>query len=525
MKTQLILLETHDDTISIRDKMSWAKTPRILLVWPNKGRVDVRPLDLALLRRHALSLGAELGLVTRDSGIRAAARQMGLPVFSKAGHAQRKAWPLRVSVRAERRTSIALSTDTSALRHAPPAGTLQDNVALSAGAPRLDLRAVRAALPGQQLFAEQSAAVRLAIFSVGVLAVLLMPLFFLPSAEIHLSAPTRPQSVEIDVSAEPDVTQVSLTGVIPSHLLTFDFELTDSIHASGQTVAPNQAAEGSVRFTNLSAAAVEVPEGTVVLSLSEPPVRFATLEAAQVPLGKGSTAYVRVRALALGTAGNVPIAAVTAFEGPLGLSLGVINLSPMRGGADLTVSAPTDADRQALHNRLLTTIKSEAKKQLSAHSQPGDVLFPLSFGFSKVLDETYTPKPGQPGGKLTLTLRAEFHAYYASAADLKQLAGQALDASLPAGYEPVEATLDISSVSPLFGGAQGLTRWRIRGLRILRARIDPAQVISIVRGKTAGRARGLLQETFGLESAPQISIQPFFWPWLPSLPFQIKVTG
>jgi hypothetical protein len=34
-----------------------------------------------------------------------------------------------------------------------------------------------------------------------------------------------------------------------------------------------------------------------------------------------------------------------------------------------------------------------------------------------------------------------------------------------------------------------------------------------------------LQETFGLESAPQISIQPFFWPWLPSLPFQIKVIG
>ena len=98
MKTQLIQLESHDDIISIRDKMSWAKTPRILLVWPRKGRVGVRPFDLVLLRRHAESLGAELGLVTHDAEIRAAARPMALPVFSKTGHAQRKPWPLRESV-------------------------------------------------------------------------------------------------------------------------------------------------------------------------------------------------------------------------------------------------------------------------------------------------------------------------------------------------------------------------------------------------------------------------------------------
>jgi hypothetical protein len=518
MKTQLILLETHDDVISIRDKMSWAKTPRILLVWPRKGRVDVRPFDLALLRRHATSLGADLGLVTRDSEIRAAARRMDLPVFSKAGNAQRKIWPLRVTVHPERRASTSLS-------RRPPVGSTGTSHTLSTSSPRLDLRAVRAALPSPAWFADQSAAVRLFIFSLGVLAVLIIPLFFIPSAEIRLDAPTRPQSVEIDVSAEPDVTQVSLAGVIPSRLLTFDFELSDSMRASGETVAPNQAAEGGVRFTNLAAAAVEVPEGTVVLTLSNPPVRFATLEVTQVPLGSGSIAYARVRALALGSTGNVPVAAVTAFEGPLGLSLGVINLSPMRGGADLTTVAPTDADRQTLHNRLLATIQAQAKGRLAAQLQPGDVVFASSLVLSKILDETSTPKPGEPGGKLTLTMRAEFRAHYAAAADLEQLAASALDASLPPGDEPVAASLQVSAVSPLFGNADGLTRWRMRASRMLRARIDPAQVISIAQGKTAARARGLLQEAFGLESAPQISIQPFFWPWLPSLPFQIKITS
>lgn len=477
--------------------MSWAKTPRMLLVWPAKGHVDVRPLDLTLLRRHATSLGAELGLVTRDAEIRAAARRIDLPVFSKPGQAQRKHWPLRTSIHPERR------------------------------APRLDLRAIRAALPQRDLFADfsQSTVARLVIFSVGVLAVLLVPLFFVHSAEIHLTAPTRSQSVEIAVSAEPDAAQVSLAGVIPSRLQTFELELADSIGASGQTVVPNQAAEGTVRFTNLSAGLVDVPLGTVLLTLANPPVRFATVEATQVSLGAGSTAFARVRALAPGVAGNVPAGGISAFEGPLGLSLSVTNLFAMQGGADLTTASPTDEDRQTLHKRLLSAITTQASARLSAQFQPGDVPFPVSLGLSKIIGESYTPGPGEPGGRLKLTMRAEFQVHYAAAADLKQLAQSVLDASSPADYIPVEDTLNITEASPLFGGPDGLTRWRIHASRSVHARIDPARVISLVQGQTARRAGSVLRETLGLDSAPQISIQPFFWPWLPSLPFRIKVTS
>ena len=497
MKTQLIPLESHDDIISIRDKMSWAKTPRILLVWPSGGQVDVRPLDLTLLRRHATSLGAELGLVTRNAEIRAAARRIDLPVFSKPAQAQRKTWPLRISAHAGRR------------------------------APRLDLRSVRAALPNRELFDDfrESTLARLIVFSMGVLAVLFLPLFFIPSAEISLTAPTRPQSVEIDVSAEPAAEQVSLTGVIPSHLLSYNVELTDSIAATGQAGIPNQAADGMLRFTNVSAPAVDVPEGTVVLPLSAPPVLFATVEAARVAPGAGSTAYARARALSPGTIGDLPPGSLTAFEGSLGLSLRVTNPAGTRGGADLPTVAPIEADRQTLHDRLLKSLETLGRQRLAAQFQPGDVVFPTSFGFSRLVQETYTPAIGQPGSKLTLTLRAEFHAYYAAAADLQQLAGSVLDTSLPPGYDPVAKSLNISPVSVLFGDTDGLTHWRIHASRTLRARIEPAQVISIVQGKTVQRAGTLLRETFGLESAPQIRIRPFFWPWLPALPLQIKVTG
>src|SRR5512140_2405664 len=93
MKTQIITLESHDDLISVRDRMSWAKTPRILLVWPKGEPVDLRLLDLKVLKRHANALGAQLGIVTRGDAIRRKAEAAGLPVFESSAAAQREAWP------------------------------------------------------------------------------------------------------------------------------------------------------------------------------------------------------------------------------------------------------------------------------------------------------------------------------------------------------------------------------------------------------------------------------------------------
>jgi len=60
VKTQIITLETHDDLISVRDRLSWAKTPRVLIVWPKYAKVALRFVDLKVLQRHAESLGSQL---------------------------------------------------------------------------------------------------------------------------------------------------------------------------------------------------------------------------------------------------------------------------------------------------------------------------------------------------------------------------------------------------------------------------------------------------------------------------------
>ncbi len=496
MRTQVIHLDPHDDLISIRDRMAWAKTPRILLVWPARGRVGVRPLDLTLLRRHAEALGAELGLVTRDGGIRSAAREMNLPVFRTAADAQKKPWPLSQPARPQRR------------------------------APRADLRALQAQLHLSDWFSagQQDSATRVTVFTLGVLAVLVLMLIFIPSAEIRISAPEQVQSVTISVSAEAQASAVQLSGVIPARVRSLELDIADTILASGQVTVPQAAAEGMGLFTNLTEDPQTLPAGTVLLTRSDPPVAFLTVESAELPAGKGETVEIPIRAAAPGLTGNVPAESITAFEGPLGLLVEVTNPEAMRGGSEASLPAATDADREALRKRLLADLEQQARERLPQLLSPGDVPFPSSLLLVRVIEETFTPPAGQPGAKLTLSLKAEFSLSYATDADLQELAQRVLDASLPAGASSVPGPVKVSAASPLFGDGE-IVRWQVLAERKVRPSVDAGQVISLVMGKTARRAGSLLTQSLGLEQPPQVSIRPAWWPWLPFLPIRITVTN
>ena len=92
VKTQIIQLEAHDDTISVRDKMDWSQTPRALLVWPERGSVLRARLDLILLERYSSSHGSQLALLTQDPEVIFQAGEAGIPVFQSRKTAQLQSW-------------------------------------------------------------------------------------------------------------------------------------------------------------------------------------------------------------------------------------------------------------------------------------------------------------------------------------------------------------------------------------------------------------------------------------------------
>jgi hypothetical protein len=491
MKTQIITLESHDDLISVRDRMSWAKTPRILLVWPKYEKVTLRQVDLKVLQRHASSLGAQLGLVTRARRVRADAEALRIPVFESTGQAQRLAWPK------PRRRKWVLRP------------------------PRKDLREQR-----EQVFVKEAQwrlhpVTRVGAFLLGVLSVLALVALFLPRAEVTLHPQSNMQSLVLPVIAGPSVESVFITGSIPAHEKRVIVEGTQNVVVTGEGVTPQSKARGVVIFRNLTQQAVMVPSGTVVRTADN--VRFRIIRDGEVPAGVEETIEVPVEAVESGRAGNVEAETIVIVEGRLGLSLSVINPEPLTGGREIPSVQASDRDRARAKNMLMETLESEASTRLVEELKSGDVLFDDTFAVSQIISEVYDPPAGAAGTRLTLTMQVEFSTLYASASDLTELALLALNASIPTGFTAGSEELTLKAVTEPILNDDGFTRWTVRAERRIVQQIRTAQVTQMIQGIGALRAKTLLEQSLPLEDAPAVHLSPAWWPWVPIVPFRISV--
>jgi hypothetical protein len=95
VKIQIIYLDPQDDHASAREKLNWCQAPRAALVWPNRGRILTRRLDLVLIERHAQKRGVKIGLVTLDPTIREHALAIGIPTFDSVDDVSQESWYAR----------------------------------------------------------------------------------------------------------------------------------------------------------------------------------------------------------------------------------------------------------------------------------------------------------------------------------------------------------------------------------------------------------------------------------------------
>ncbi len=491
MKTQIITLESHDDLISVRDRMSWAKTPRILLVWPKYEKVTLRQVDLKVLQRHALTLGAQLGLVTRARRVRQEAESLRIPVFESTGQAQRLAWPTPRRRRWVQRP------------------------------PRKDLREQREQVLVREEAWRAHPATRVGAFMVGVAAVLVLVALFIPRAEVVLQPQSKTQSVVLPVIAGRSIESVFITGTIPAHEKRVIVEGTQTVNVTGRGVTPQSQARGRVTFRNLTQQAVTIPRGTIVRT--EENIRFETTRAGEVPAGVEETVELPIIAVESGRSGNVEAETIVVVEGRLGLSLSVTNPEPLTGGRETSSVQASDTDRERAKEALMEKLEEQARAQFEEELQTGDVLFEDSFEVSQILSEVYDPPAGAASTKLTLNMQAEFSTLYADASDLTELAALALNASLPSGFAADSEALSLEPVTQPIRNDDGFTRWTVRAERRIVQQIHLPQVTQLIQGISARRAQSLLENNLTLENAPEIRLSPAWWPWVPIAPFRISV--
>lgn len=501
MKTTILQLESHDDVISTRDKMTWSKTPRIMLVWPRRGKILQRKVDLVLLQRQGQQLGAQVALVTRDAQVIAHAREVGLPVFSSSRQAQRRPWGPRAPL--------------PQLRPADQPAPGQEG-----------LRQQKAALqiPANPFWQRQS--VRLFTFLCGVIAVLALALFFYPSAQVRIQPARVTQALDVALRASPEFSTATTSGDIPARMVRLVVEGSAQRPTSGMTSAADSFASGSVRFTNLTTQSVRLPVGLVVRTLDDPPVRFALLETVEVPAGVGLTVDAPVRAQLPGSAGNLPAGSIAAINSEQGASVKVTNVEPLQGGTERLARSPSAADVEGVRAALLTSLRQQALDGFVRGAAAGEQVLPESVLISSVEQEEATPQISQPGDVLSLRMRVEYTALMVKTADLNQVITAGMDANLPGGFRVLDNTLTITpgDKMALETGGKAL-RWQIHAERQVEARWTEEGVIQAVLGRSLVSAAAEVQRRVPLQTEPRISVSPAFWQRLPYLPFRITVVA
>ena len=491
MKTKIITLESHDNLISVRDKLSWAKTPRILLVWPKYEDVTLRLLDLKVLQRHADSLGAQLGLVTRWNNVKRDAESLNIPVFDSTASAQKDLW----AVSAPRKRRLPKP-------------------------PQADLRKRRDEIRIQESAWMKSLVGRISLFTIGVISVLVLAGLFIPRAVVTLHPESKIVSAVIPVQASLTFNSVSLNGDLPAQeiFVTVDVEKTKTI--TSRIAIPKTKAKGFVQFQNLSSSEVTIPAGTIVAT--QDLIRFETLNRVLLTGGVNQIVEVPIQAVNAGEIGNVAAEKIISIEGPLGLLMKVANPESTMGGDDENAIGANETDRLDLREQVLNELNLIAEIEMRSQITEKDFLLLDTIELTEMLVEEFSPPENEASNSLTLKMQAEFSARYILANDIQALTSSSLNASIPQGFVSLgEMTFDL--FEPPVTDSEGVTRFQLQASQNTVKQVDVLQVFSLIRGHHLQNAKTELTDSFALREEPQISITPSWWNWMPLIPFNVSV--
>ncbi|NPV84942.1 MAG: hypothetical protein HPY45_02885 [Anaerolineae bacterium] len=495
MKVYVIRLQEVDTLASTQEKIGWARSRRILLVYPESKRILASWLDLKLLKRSAAAQGGQLGIVTRDGMVAQHACDLGIPVFSSVRQAERQAWGGR-----DRQLAF-------------PEPTRRRMRLL-----RYLKRRAGHARTGKLM----PLPLRWGFFALGVFAVLAIAFLLIPRAKIGVSTSPLDQSLAIPVWADRKVSQANVNGRFPAYELSVIVEEESQVAAGGKMLLPLEKAKGQVEFTSLSEKPVSLPAGSVVMTLSLPPVRFITLSKAELK-NRNDSVSVEVEALLPGVFGNVEAGSIQALEGDAGFMVAVNNESPTSGGSEKEVATPTDANYQTLKQYLLQRLRAQAIAEMESTLRNGEVLIEQTLKMGKVLHEERHPAEGEPGDVLRLKMKAEFTALYYRRSDMETVARMALDASLPSGYSVISDPVVI--IAPEGAELEGeVVRWQIYTVRKIQKMDVLREVPLLVAGRTSKEAQQILSEAFAIDQVASIEIFPDWFGRLPYFPFQIMVS-
>lgn len=494
MKTKVIHLERFDDVLSVSDKIAWGSANRLLLVWPRRGRVLHRPLDLQLILRSCQRLGVQLACVADDPDVLDHALELGIPVFRSVTIAQRLPW---------RRLRKRKLFEPRPFRSRASLERLRENIY-----PK------RKSWIDKQIF-------RWITFIACSLAMFALVMIVYPETQITIAPAIIEQSLEIDVTASPEITRVGLSGGMPAEIIRVEVEGQRIGETSGSILLGSSYATGQVMFTNLTDQEITIPSGTIILKNRDPQVRFRTIDDVRLQPFPGARTQARIRAVEAGSFGNVGAEEIKAVEGVLGGNVAVVNPEATMGGDETQSRAPTEEDYQLLKRNLISSLEDNAVRELQQKKGENYRMIVETLS-TAIIDEIQEPKVWEPGDRMMLTLRIEFKVWVIREDDLVIIGRNALQANLPSGSKAVDGSLRITNTTvPKL--VEDKVNWKIRATQKTTTMWDGQDLIRAIAGRPIEQAKAAISETLDVSEPPLIDTTPSWWPLIPILPGRIFV--
>jgi hypothetical protein len=496
VKIQIIYLDPQDDHASAREKLNWCQAPRAALVWPDRGRILTRRMDLVLIDRHAQKRGVKVGLVTLDPTIREHALAIGIPTFDSVDDVSQETWYAR----------------------RPPSPAAPE--------PERDRIRIR-----ERLFSERRSLegigrsrriLQWVIGVIGLVALIVLVGALLPSAQLVLAPETQMQWLEFEITLDPELAAASASGILPARLNSVVLQGSSSRSTSTRVSVPSGYATGTVVFTNLTPDPIVVTAGTGVRTISDPAIRFQTITTASLPGGPDTTASARVRAVEAGTSSNIPAEAIQAIEGLLGLEVTVRNPEAFDNGSDVMQYAVSEGDLDALQADLIQSLLDEAETEWIAALDEDQILVAESITVSQIFDLDFSHPAGEVAESVALSMEAEITGLTYVRADLESILQQTMDAALNDNQQAVPGSLEWTLVSEAQLGGDGRYAFSLLAGRSTYEAIDRRALASQLQGRSIPEAETILAAGRDL-TVEEISIWPRWFPNLPWLSLRITI--
>lgn len=507
-RPEFIQLEPGEDAPSVRDRLSFLRGKRVLLIWPEEDTVLTRKLDLVLIQREAMRRAIRLALVTHDPQVIEHAEELNISTFETIGASERGRW--------KRGRAKIFTTRFQRPKDEPEPEALIE----TASRLRDEGGSRRGRLVGRLL---------VALVVLGVLGA--AAYVALPSATITLTPAQSRIEVETAITADPAVQVTDVESrLIPAIKLSVQIEDTGTVETTGLRDLGDTLATGSVVFINQTNEAVTIPAGTTVTTSAGTPIQFRTTQDAELSAGLGLQVEVPVEALAAseGEAGNVDSGLINTVIGPLTSRVSVRNIAPTSGGTSRAQRTVSAADQERLRATLRQQLQARAYLEMEPRLGASQFIVLETVRIAEERDDwtTFSAQPGDAADTLSLTMRAVVEALAVDEQFGRQIVYAQMSNRITVGQfiKPETVTYErgpVSGVDP----ATGRIAFSIIGSGLVAEQINPETLAERLAGRSLNDATAYLVNEIHLSpgTLPDISLSPDWFGQMPLLPMRITI--